>query len=130
MTATGLIMGTPEYMAPEQVAGQKVDERADIYSLGIILYELFTGKVPFTGDSAIAVGFKQMKEDPPPPHEVNPQLSPSVERVIMRALQKDPAMRYLSVADLRADLEKAVMQPAVSVAEKTNQQGEAQKIRT
>jgi serine/threonine protein kinase len=114
MTATGLIMGTPEYMAPEQVSGQKVDERADIYSLGIILYELFSGRVPFTGDSAIAVGFKQMKEDPPPPRQVNPQLSEAVESVILHALQKDPAMRYRSVSELRQDLEKAVMTPLSS----------------
>ncbi len=89
MTATGLIMGTPEYMSPEQVSGKRVDERADIYSLGIIMYELFTGKVPFSGDSAIAVGFKQLKEDPPKPTEVNPQFPASVERVILKALEKD-----------------------------------------
>jgi serine/threonine protein kinase len=131
MTATGLIMGTPEYMAPEQVSGKKVDERADIYSLGIILYELFTGKVPFTGDSAIAVGFKQMKEDPPPPRELNPQLSPAVERVILRALQKDPAMRYFSVSELRTDLERAVMQPAVApIPESSSRQQEPEKIRS
>ena len=69
MTATGLIMGTPEYMSPEQVAGKRVDERADIYSLGIILYELFTGRVPFKGESAIGVGFMQMKEEPMKPRE-------------------------------------------------------------
>lgn len=110
MTATGLIMGTPEYMAPEQVSGKRVDERADIYSLGIILYELFTGRVPFTGDSAIAVGFKQMKEDPPRPRDLNPQISPAVEAVILKALEKDPVMRPRSVAELKADLEAAVVQ--------------------
>ena len=115
MTATGLIMGTPEYMAPEQVSGKKVDERADIYSLGIILYELFTGKVPFSGDSAIAIGFKQMKEDPPTPTAINPQLSPEVEKIILRALQKEPIHRYRSVSELRTELEKAVLQPPVSL---------------
>ena len=113
MTATGLIMGTPEYMAPEQVAGKRVDERADVYSLGIILYELFTGRVPFTGDSAIAVGFKQMKDDPPPPHELNPQIAPAVEAVILKALQKDPLHRYRSAAELKLDLEQAVRQPSL-----------------
>lgn len=116
MTATGLIMGTPEYMAPEQVAGKRVDERADIYSLGIILYELFTGRVPFTGDSAIAVGFKQMKEDPPPPREINPQIAPAVEAVILKALQKDPAVRPRSVADLKSELETAVLQRSIPPA--------------
>jgi eukaryotic-like serine/threonine-protein kinase len=95
-------------MAPEQVSGKRVDERADIYSLGIILYELFTGRVPFTGDSAIAIGFKQMKEDPPPPRELNPQIPPAVEAVILKALQKDPVMRPHSVADLKIELEAAV----------------------
>jgi len=109
MTATGLIMGTPEYMAPEQVAGKKVDERADIYSLGIILYELFTGKVPFSGDSAIAVGFKQMKEDPVKPSLLNPQITPQLEAVILKALQKDPLYRYRTAGDLKSDLEAAVM---------------------
>ena len=131
MTATGLIMGTPEYMAPEQVSGQKVDERADIYSLGIILYELFTGRVPFTGDSAIAVGFKQMKEDPPPPRQINGQLSEAVESVILHALQKDPAMRYRSVSALRQDLEKAVMTPlSHSVSQTSSAQQDLEKVRS
>jgi hypothetical protein len=123
MTATGLILGTPEYMAPEQVAGKKADERADIYSFGIILYEIFTGKVPFTGETAIAVGFQQMREDPQPPREINPQISVNLEQIILKALQKDPSARYSSVAEMRTDLEKAfqvsipgsVQQPAKAV---------------
>jgi serine/threonine protein kinase len=115
MTATGLIMGTPEYMAPEQVSGKRIDERADIYSFGVILYELFTGKVPFTGDSAIAVGFKQLKEDPLPPSQVTPGVSPEIERIIFKALEKDPARRYRSVAELKIDFETAVMSPAPAV---------------
>ena len=111
MTATGLIMGTPEYMAPEQVAGKKIDERADIYSLGIILYELFTGRVPFTGDSAIAVGFMQIKEEPVPPTKVNPGVSPEIEKIICKALQKDPIYRYRTMSDLKADLQAAIMTP-------------------
>jgi len=107
LTVTGLIMGTPEYMAPEQVAGKSVDERADIYSLGIILYEMFTGRVPFTGESAIAVGFKQLKEDPPKPREINAQIPAEVESVILRALEKNPLSRFSSVAELKASLEKA-----------------------
>lgn len=122
MTATGLILGTPEYMAPEQVAGKKADERADIYSFGIILYELFTGKVPFTGETAIAIGFQQMREDPPPPRESNPQISTELERIILKALQKNPSDRYSSVSEMRTDLETAfqasarvVQQPAKAV---------------
>ena len=107
LTATGLIMGTPEYMAPEQVAGKSVDERSDIYSLGIILYEMFTGRVPFTGDSPIAVGFKQMKEDPVKPRHINPQIPPEVEGVILQAIQKNPLSRFLSIGELKSSLEKA-----------------------
>jgi eukaryotic-like serine/threonine-protein kinase len=112
MTATGLIMGTPEYMAPEQVAGKRVDERADIYSLGIILYELFTGKVPFSGDSAIAVGFMQMKDPPQPPHEINPQIPPEIESVILKCLEKEPNGRFGSVVQVKAALQNAVHAPA------------------
>jgi serine/threonine protein kinase len=116
MTATGLIMGTPEYMAPEQVAGRKVDERADIYSLGVILYELFTGRVPFTGDSAIAVGFRQMKEQPAPPRQWNPDLPEAIERVILKALEKEPLRRYSEVTELKADLEQTQFAPLPSGA--------------
>jgi serine/threonine-protein kinase len=119
MTATGLIMGTPEYMSPEQVAGSKVDERTDIYSLGVILYELFTGCVPFTGDSAIAVGFMQMKDPPPSPRSINPHISPQIEAVILRALAKEPMQRYPTVAALRSALEKAVFTPAQENVEET-----------
>lgn len=107
MTATGLILGTPEYMAPEQVSGKKVDERADIYSLGIILYELFTGRVPFSGESPISVGFQQIKDAPAKPTLLNAQIPVEVETVILKALEKDPERRYRSVAELRRALENA-----------------------
>lgn len=111
MTVSGLIMGTPEYMAPEQVAGKKVDERADIYSLGIILYEIFTGRLPFTGDSAISIGFKQIKDDPPAPRSINPQISEEIEEIILKALQKDPFQRFRTVGDLKRALETAIHLP-------------------
>jgi serine/threonine protein kinase len=118
MTATGLIMGTPEYMAPEQVAGKRVDERADIYSLGIILYEIFSGRVPFSGDSAIAVGFRQMKEEPQRPRELNPQIPQAVEGVILKALEKEPSRRYASVTELKSDLEQALHQPLPAASQR------------
>jgi serine/threonine protein kinase len=103
MTATGLIMGTPEYMAPEQVSGKHVDERADIYALGVILYEMLTGRVPFTGDSAIAVGFQQLKDPPPPPRSINPQIPEEVERILLKALEKDPIRRYRNADEMRKE---------------------------
>jgi eukaryotic-like serine/threonine-protein kinase len=106
MTATGLIMGTPEYMSPEQVSGKKVDERADIYSLGIILYEIFTGQLPFRGDSAISIGFQQLKDDPVRPRDLNPHVPEELEAIILKALQKDPHKRYSAIKDLRQDFEK------------------------
>jgi eukaryotic-like serine/threonine-protein kinase len=106
MTATGLIMGTPEYMSPEQVMGRRTDERSDLYSLGIILYEMFSGRVPFSGDSAISVGFKHVKEAYEPLRSVRPQIPESLSLISDRLLQKDPAHRYQSVTELRRDLEK------------------------
>ena len=108
MTATGLIMGTPEYMAPEQVAGKHVDERADIYALGVILFEMLTGRVPFTGDSPIAVGFQQLKDPPPSPRSINPQIPEEVEEIILKALEKNPIHRYRNVDELRKDFESAM----------------------
>jgi serine/threonine-protein kinase len=131
LTATGLIMGTPEYMAPEQVAGKTVDERADIYSLGIILYEMLTGRVPFTGDSAIAVGFKQLKEDPCKPSEINPQIPSEVESVILRAIQKNPLSRFLSVGELKSSLEKAALQPSQALLkEESRSRNESEVFKT
>lgn len=105
MTATGLILGTPEYMSPEQVLGRRTDERSDLYSLGIILYEIFTGRVPFTGDSAISIGFKHVKEAFTPLKAVQPHLSDVLSSVIDRLLQKDPAHRYQSVREVRQVLQ-------------------------
>jgi eukaryotic-like serine/threonine-protein kinase len=114
MTATGLIMGTPEYMSPEQVSGKHVDERADIYALGVILFEMLTGRVPFTGDSPIAIGFQQLKDPPPSPRSINPQIPEDVEKIIFKALEKNPTHRYRNVDELRKDFESAL--PRFSVA--------------
>jgi serine/threonine protein kinase len=111
MTVTGLILGTPEYMSPEQVSGTHVDERADIYSFGIILYELLTGRVPFTGESAISIGFQQMKDDPPSPRSINPEIPMEMECLIVKALQKSPSQRFQSCAELRPDLERILRLP-------------------
>src|SRR5271155_2621737 len=97
---TGSMLGTPAYMAPEQVAGKPVDYRTDIYSFGLILYEMFTGAPAFHADTAVAVALKQMREAPPPPHEVDPNIPVAIERAILKCLEKEPAKRFQSLAEL------------------------------
>jgi serine/threonine-protein kinase len=94
MTATGLIMGTPEYMAPEQVRGQRSDARADVYALGAVAYYTLCGRPPFLGDTPIAVGFAQVHEAPRPLRELRPEIPAKLEEVVLRALAKEPAGRY------------------------------------
>jgi serine/threonine protein kinase len=101
---TGSMVGTPAYMAPEQVAGKPVDYRSDIYSLGLMLYEMFTGTPAFQADTAVALALKQMRESPPPPHEVEPSIPVPIERAILKCLEKEPAKRFQSVAELETVL--------------------------
>lgn len=101
---TGSMVGTPAYMAPEQVAGKPVDYRTDIYALGLILYEVFTGKPAFQADNAVAVALKQMREAPAPPHEIEPSTPVFVERAILKCLEKEPSKRFQSVAELNSVL--------------------------
>lgn len=129
MTATGLIMGTPEYMAPEQVAGRKTDERSDIYSLGIILYELITGCVPFSGESAISIGFKHINDEPTPPSQINPRVGAELEQIILKSLRKEPQERYSSVAELKVDLTN-VFQSALQSIQQTSQRAESPLLST
>src|ERR1700723_599574 len=105
---TGAMVGTPAYMGPEQVSGRSVDYRTDIYSLGLMLYEMFTGVPAFSADNSIAVALKQMREDPPPPHEIEPNIPVGTERTILKCLEKDPAKRFQSIADLETDFRTAV----------------------
>ena len=104
---TGSMVGTPAYMAPEQVAGKPVDYRTDIYSLGLMLYEMFTGTQAFQADTAVAVALKQMRETPPPPHEVDPSIPVGIERAILKCLEKEPGKRFQSVAELENALRTA-----------------------
>jgi eukaryotic-like serine/threonine-protein kinase len=94
ITATGSVMGTAQYLSPEQAQGKDVTPRSDIYSIGVILYEALTGRVPFEGDSAVAVALKQVSETPRRPSTINPNVPPALDAVVMRALAKDPEARF------------------------------------
>jgi hypothetical protein len=102
---TGAMVGTPAYMAPEQVSGSAVDYRTDIYSLGLMLYEMFTGKPAFSAENAIAVALKQMNQEPPRPSEIEPSVPLAVERVILKCLEKSPDKRFQNVAALESALQ-------------------------
>lgn len=111
----GNFPGTAEYASPEQVSGNEVDARSDIYSLGIMLYELLTGNVPFSGPNPFAIMSKHLKEPVPPVKKVRPDVSPAIEFVVKKALAKNPADRYRSAAEMAADL-RAAISPALAAA--------------
>lgn len=110
LTRSGMVFGTPHYMSPEQAAGEVVDHRADIYALGIVMYEMFTGRVPFEADSYMGVLTKHMYMDPAPPSDVSPEVKElgMLEHVILRCLQKRPSARYDNLAALLIDLDERV----------------------
>lgn len=108
LTQAGTIIGTPQYMSPEQCQGKQIDTSSDIYSIGIILYEMLTGHVPFDADSTMQVVYKQLHEPPPPINEVAPHLPEALVHVVMRALEKDPANRQSSAIELSEELKDAV----------------------
>lgn len=107
LTQAGQVFGTPHYMAPEQCAGAQVDARTDVYAVGIILYEMATGNVPFDADNLMGILTKHLYENPVPPHELPPpvDVAPALEAVIMKAIAKKPEQRYQSMAELSADLD-------------------------
>ena len=118
-TVTGMSIGTPLYMAPEQIEGLKVDARADIYSLGAVLYQMVAGRPPFEGEDPLTIAFKHVHKAPQPPSEVGPAVPAAWEAIILKALAKDPAERFQTAGDLRDAIaalpadERDVAEPSV-----------------
>jgi eukaryotic-like serine/threonine-protein kinase len=104
VTQTAAVVGTAQYLSPEQARGELVDARSDVYAAGCVLYELVTGDPPFTGDSPVAVAYQHVREDPTPPSSQNPGVSAALDAVVLKAMSKNPANRYQSAAEMRTDL--------------------------
>jgi serine/threonine protein kinase len=106
ITGAGVMVGTPEYMSPEQVEGRDLDQRSDLYSLGIILYEMVTGQPPFAGDTPLSIAVKHKTESPPDPKDLNAQIPEDLSLLIMKCLEKDREKRYQSASELSSELKK------------------------
>src|SRR5919199_544427 len=125
MTQTSAVIGTAQYLSPEQARGEAVDARSDVYATGCVLYELLTGHPPFVGDNPVSVAYQHVREDPRPPSESNPDVPPQVDAVVLKALAKNPANRYQSAGEMRADLLRAAAgrpvfaPPVLTEAERT-----------
>jgi serine/threonine protein kinase len=105
-TNTASVLGTATYFAPEQARGEPVDERTDLYALGVVLYEMLAGRPPFAGDSPVAVAYQHVREQPTPPSRLNPSISPALEAVVLRAMAKDPGARQQTASELARDLQR------------------------
>jgi eukaryotic-like serine/threonine-protein kinase len=125
LTADGRVLGTTDYVSPEQALGQPVTGQSDLYSLGVVLYEMVTGGVPFTGDSPVAVAMRHVREDIPDPQIMRPELSAATAAVIDRAVAKDLSRRYANAAEMVADLEEVL---AVETARKGQATGEVTSV--
>jgi serine/threonine-protein kinase len=116
MTQTAAVIGTAQYLSPEQARGEHVDARSDIYSTGCLLYELVTGAPPFSGDTAVSVAYQHVREDPLPPSTVEPEVPAAVDAIVLKAMAKNPASRYQTAAQMRADIERALAGQPVEAA--------------
>ncbi len=115
MTQTASVIGTAQYLSPEQARGETVDARSDVYSTGVLLYELLTGLPPFRGDSPVAVTYQHVREDPQPPSRLDPDIPPDVDAIVLKALAKNPGNRYQGAGEFREDLTRAAMgQPVMA----------------
>ena len=135
MTQTAQVIGTAQYLSPEQARGERVDARSDLYSTGCLMYELLTGRPPFTGDSPVAIAYQHVRENPIPPSRLDPSLPPWADSIVLKAMAKSPNDRYQSAAEMQADIQRAAsgmqvaaaMQPPTRVdyyeAQRTHQMG-------
>ena len=114
MTEAGSIVGTAQYLSPEQAKGGEVDPRSDLYSLGVVLYELLTGKTPFDGETPVEIAMKHLSTTPKPPSALRPDVPPELDMVVMRALAKNPDERYQSADEMEGDLERVARGAKVS----------------
>ncbi|MFI6640473.1 Stk1 family PASTA domain-containing Ser/Thr kinase [Streptomyces sp. NPDC050504] len=117
MTQTSAVIGTAQYLSPEQAKGEQVDARSDLYSTGCLLYELLTVRPPFLGDSPVAVAYQHVREEPQPPSNFDPEITPEMDAIVLKALVKDPDYRYQSADEMRADIEACLEgQPVAATA--------------
>ncbi|SEP84123.1 serine/threonine protein kinase [Microlunatus flavus] len=108
MTQTAAVIGTAQYLSPEQARGETVDARSDLYSTGCLLYELLTGRPPFTGDSPVSVAYQHVREAPVPPSQIDPEIGPDIDAIVLKSLAKDPADRYQSAREMKADINRVL----------------------
>ena len=108
MTQTAQVIGTAQYLSPEQARGERVDARSDLYSTGCLLYELLTGRPPFTGDSPVAIAYQHVRENPIPPSRVDPEIPQWADSIVLKAMAKDPGDHYQSAGDMRNDIQRAL----------------------
>ncbi|MBC6457168.1 Stk1 family PASTA domain-containing Ser/Thr kinase [Actinomadura sp. HBU206391] len=116
MTQTAQVIGTAQYLSPEQARGERVDARSDVYSTGCVLYELLTGRPPFQGDSPVSIAYQHVREDPIPPSQLDPQIPPWADAIVLRAMAKSADDRYQSTSEMRADIQRALQGQPVSAA--------------
>ncbi|MER5727721.1 Stk1 family PASTA domain-containing Ser/Thr kinase [Streptomyces sp. NPDC002138] len=116
MTQTAAVIGTAQYLSPEQAKGEQVDARSDLYSAGCLLYELLTVRPPFIGDSPVAVAYQHVREEPQPPSNFDPEITPEMDAIVLKALVKDPDYRYQSADEMRADIEACLDGQPVAAA--------------
>ncbi|NYH44211.1 serine/threonine-protein kinase [Micromonospora jinlongensis] len=107
MTQTSAVIGTAQYLSPEQARGEAVDARSDVYAAGCVLFELVCGHPPFVGDSPVSVAYQHVRETPPTPSDINPDVTPAIDAIVLKALSKNPLNRYQSAGEMRADLLRA-----------------------